>query len=81
MFANADHLHTVLTTRLASPSTARIAATANSGYYLNINTGLHTHPQTTNVLLACLLVFWFRLALSWPVVMPLLYHDQQRTTD
>jgi hypothetical protein len=48
VFANADHLHTVLTTRLASPSTARIAATANSGYYLNINTGLHTDPPTDN---------------------------------
>ena len=31
VFSNADHIHSLL------PKTARIAATANSGYYLNIN--------------------------------------------
>eukprot|EP01050_Picozoa_sp_SAG11_P001603 SAG11_NODE_71_length_18338_cov_14.752974_7_plen_710_part_00 len=38
VFSNADHIHSLL------PSTARVAATANSGYYLNINTESWTKP-------------------------------------
>ena len=38
VFSNADHIHSLL------PPRARIAATANSGYYLNVNTESWTKP-------------------------------------